>query len=284
MTTREISSLIEQGTSLKLIAQAYTELASIRLKKIRDDTERNRQFFDDLTYVYGIVKKVAKKRGISPNPKPKKRISVLLTSNYRFYGNINNELVKFFMVGNAKYPSDKLVIGETGRNYLNGIRYFHQVSTFILKKDFPDNEELKKLVAILEDYQQILIFYSRFKTVLTQEPTIKDITQTEDLSSEEQKGSENLAEFIFEPEIIKMLNFFDNQIKILLLEQTFLESELARTASRLISMDQAQGNAEIFIKKEKTELGQLKKSIDNIRLIEAFASLSKIKQETRKRA
>src|SRR5258708_40255547 len=126
MTTRDIANSIDQGSSLKLITQAYGDLASVRLKKIRDEVERNRQFYDDLTHVYGLIKKVAAKKQIVASPKPKQRLSILITSNYRFYGNINNQLIKFFMVNNAKYPSDKLVIGDTGNSYLTAIRYFHQ--------------------------------------------------------------------------------------------------------------------------------------------------------------
>ena len=85
--------------------------------------------------------------------------------------------------------------------------------------------------------------------------------------------------FIFEPEIIRMLDFFDSQIKILLLEQTILESELARTASRLIAMDQAQSRAKDFISDNKRALGQLKKSTYNARLLETLATMSKWRQE-----
>lgn len=279
MRIRDISHAIDQGQSLKFITQAYSELASIQLKKIRDEVERNRQFYDDLTYVYRVVKQIAQKKNVQARVKTKARLSILITSNYRFYGNINNELVKFFIVNNAKYPSDKLVIGDTGRSYLSGIRYFHKYSTFVLKNDLPNNDELKQLVTIIQDYKQILVFYSRFKTVLTQSPVIKDITQTQEFTQKVQdQSTEGVAEFILEPEIVKMLNFFDDQVKILLLEQTFLESELARTASRLISMDKAQGNADLFVKEKKRDLGRVKSSINNIRLLETFASLQKTRQ------
>ena len=280
MTTRDIKNAIEESSSLELITQAYSELASIQLKKIRDEVERNRQFYDDLAYVYAIVKKVAQKKKYIIQPKPKQRLSILITSNYRFYGNINNELVKFFIVNNAKYPSDKLVIGDTGKSYLTGIRYFHQYSSMVLKKDFPTNDELKKMVEIMSQYNQVLVFYSTFKTVLTQQPIIKDISQTENIgNSLPDKKAEEVFEYIFEPELAKMLKFFDDQVKTLLLEQAFLESELARTASRLVSMDKAQGNAKEFIKNQRSQLSTFRKSVNNIRLLETFASLAQSKRE-----
>ena len=77
----------------------------------------------------------------------------------------------------------------------------------------------------------------------------------------------------------KMLDFFDDQVVSLLLEQTFLESELARTASRLMSMDKAQINAEDVLYKQKLLLGQAKKSEINMALLETAASLMNFKEE-----
>ncbi len=291
MTTAQIKELIEVGSSLKDIASSYTEIASIKLRKIRSSVERNRQFYDELTRVYALINKIAATKKIIPAPKPKKVISVLLTSNYRFYGNINNQLVQHFIVTNTKMASDKLVVGKTGRDYLKGIHYFHAYNPVIFKNDMPDDNELKSLVKVLQEYKQVLVFYPQFKSVLVQVPTVKDITQTQLLSLQEQSKPDQTdisfifnqkefqTSFIFEPEIMKMLDFFDNQIKILLLEQTILESELARTASRLIAMDQAQSKAKDFIGNNKKALGQLRKSTYNARLLETLATMSKWRKE-----
>ena len=46
-------------------------------------------------------------------------------------------------------------------------------------------------------------------------------------------------------------------------------------------MDQAQNNASKYIKEQNMLLGQAKKSINNIRLLEILASISKWRKEMR---
>jgi ATP synthase F1 gamma subunit len=292
MTGRQIRELIEIGNSLKLLAGSYSELASIKLKTIRGRVEHNRQFYGELTQVYALVSKIASSRGIRNTPSQKSTLSLLLTSNYRFYGNINNTLVKYFVVENTKIPGDKLVIGKTGREYLHSIKYFHPFESVIFKNDFPTDAELKSLISKIQSYSQVLIFYPQFQSVLIQKPTVRDITQVQQNSLQMQNNSrigkvnqifsqkefQEQLSFIFEPEVIKMLNFFDRQIKILLLEETLLEAELARTASRLIAMDQAQNNANDFIKDNNKLLAQIKRANHNSQVLETIAGIIELKK------
>ena len=45
MTIKEIDQYLEEGNSLKQIAQAYSEIANQKLKRIRSEVERNSVFF-----------------------------------------------------------------------------------------------------------------------------------------------------------------------------------------------------------------------------------------------
>lgn len=286
MTTGQIRDLIEMGGSLKSLAQSYSELASLRLRRTRLEVENNKRFFNELTRVYALVNRLAVAKKVKLALKPKARISILLTSNYRFYGNINNALTRYFIIQSAKFASDKVVIGKTGQDFLKAIRYFHPFESIRFKNDLPDDAELSKLGQMINRYNQVLIFYSEFKSVLVQTPTIKDITQTQtdSLKGFNKPQTDPLAgpgadaeffqqTFISEPEIQKMADFFDTQIKVLLLSQTILESELARTASRLISMDQAQTNANDFIKEQEKNLALIHRSRINYEILQTNAAL-----------
>src|SRR3989344_2948964 len=96
MTIKEIDQYLEEGNSLKQIAQAYSEIANQKLKRIRSEVERNRVFFDEISKVYALVRVIAGKKGIVL-PKTKERICILQTSNYRFYGNIDSSIIEFFI-------------------------------------------------------------------------------------------------------------------------------------------------------------------------------------------
>lgn len=286
MTTKQINETIEEGMSLKLISQAYTEIASNKLKRIRVAVEKNRYYLEDLSKVHKIVKQVASTRQILPQ-KNNRTISVLITSNYHFYGNVNNNLIKYFLASMRQHPTDQIIIGKTAIEYLTGIKYNLNYQKLTLKTDYPTAAELNALANVTKVYSQILVYYAEMKTVMVQTPIAKDITQTsylqnirpQDLNSKKvAEDLKNSLTVIFEPEIGKMLDFFETQVTNLLLEQTFLESELSRTASRLISMDQAQASADKYIRDQKKQLAQAKKTISNSKLLETYNSLATLKK------
>ena len=114
--------------------------------------------------------------------------------------------------------------------------------------------------------------------------TFTDITASsiylrEHTKSFNTKSNENLVKFIFEPELPKILHFFDTQVISLLIEQAFLESELSRTASRFISMDQAESEADRFINTQRKLKAVALRSLGNINILENYASLQATRKE-----
>lgn len=284
MTLKQIRQQLDEAESLQLITHALSDLSSMRLKKIRDSVERNVFFGSEIAKVYHMVKRVAFLRKIVL-PKNGKTLSIVITSNFRFYGNLNTNLLKFFLsqtqnlntdMKQSFHQNDVVVCGTTGIEYLKGVRYPKSYQPVVLKKDMPSDEELKALVNKVRDYSQVLVFHPQFKTVLTQIPAVKDITQSFDIT--EQKTPEKIdINFIFEPEIQKTLIFFDSQITTLLLEETFLESELARVAARLITTSQAEKSAEEFLEKKKKLFANARRTNTNTKLLESLSSFSAIR-------
>jgi ATP synthase F1 gamma subunit len=283
MTTKQIKELIIAGEGLKTLAESYTEIASLKLKQIRDDVERNRAFFEELTGVYGIVKQIASREKLMVNFKTKDTISIILTSNYRFYGNINNRLSDTFYKQIQSYKTDLMVIGKTGQQLLKPLTKTSGATYVVLKHDMPDDEELQALAKYIQPYNRILVYYPQFKSVLVQLPIIKDITQSHRSIQNETNPviTDNLG-FILEPEIAEMLVFFDSQITALLLQETFLESELSRTASRLIAMDQAQSNADEYVGTQKNLLIHTQRAITNMKILETINAFATIKMRGQK--
>lgn len=278
MTIKQLTAIIDQGVSLKLISQAYTEIASSKLKRIRDQVEKDRYFLEDLAKVYQVVKQVAAARRALP-AKNNKAISIVITSNYHFYGNVNSNLIKFFIASMNSNPTEQIVIGKTALEYLQGVKYPQKYEAVVLKTDSPTLAELNQLVARVKNYSQINVYFAKLKTVMQQNPTVTDITQNSYLQNTAPNPAQKEEIFIFEPELNKILDFFESQVTNLLLQQTFLESELSRTASRLISMDSAQNNADKYITEQKVLLGAVKRTIANNRLLETATVLASLRKK-----
>lgn len=275
MTIKEIKESLEEGQSLKVIAQAYSEIANLKIKRIRAEAERNRIFFQEMAGVYGLIKNIAASRKITVI-KPKKTVSIVLTSNYRFYGRINSDLLEFFTSALQKLETDVICLGKAAVDYFRAQPLSQNCQEALLRSDQPTAEELQSLTKQLSEYNRILVFYSSMKSLLIQQPTVTDITAS---SAIEANPDQSRFKFIFEPELSKILAFFDSQIITLLLEGTFLESELSRTASRFISMDQAETQANKLIKQYQTLLSYAKRMTGNNKILENFATIMAVKRQ-----
>lgn len=296
-TLSDITERLQTGLSLKYIAQSYTEISAKKLKEIRRDVERNRSFFAELSSLYHAIKVVAAEKYHIFAGKNGKTAIVLITSNFRFYGTLNAKLVDFFIKETASRPADIFVVGKAGADLLQSHSFGTSgtFDTFSFKKDLPSNEELKLFVAKLAPYKQVLVFYPQFQSILVQNPVVKDITESQQIKAPSPaKEHQNLLDtilgkhpnwtddYIFEPSIEKILEFFDTQMITLLVEEAFLESELAKTAARLVTMDQAQIKAEDFIGVENKAFARTVVSIKNAHLLETY--ISKQEQYTIKHA
>lgn len=318
LTVQQITKTLEEDYSLKMVAQAYTEVSAVKLQNIRKGIEKNRLFFEEITKIFHRVRFVAFKKNIKVQSTRRDTVNILLTSNHRFYGKIEDQLIKFFITNTSKSLADRVVIGKSGVDFLIGMHYFHPYQQFTLQEDIPNTIELKSIAGIINKYAKVVVYYNKFQSVMVQSPVAFDITSsiaqpkgeegpipaslTVPLSTTNQPVQnlvqkpntqptkkkedkifgidihEHSFDYIFEPEIEKMVQFFENHIATLILEQTFLESELARTASRLISMDEAQNNADQLIKQQKGVLFQAKNAEKNVRLLETIANLIRANQ------
>ncbi len=271
MTIREIQASIQEGDSLKDITQAYSEISLIRINAIRQSTERARAFFDEITKIYSLVRQQANPAHLGQ--KEFKKVKLVLTSNYHFYGHIDALVMDFFIKDIRDKQGDIIIVGQGGARFLSANHFNYQFSNLKFKKDIPDKSEMNDLIKIVKNYTQVLVYFAKFKNILTQTPTILDITQTQNQLT----GSHPLNEplFIFEPETKQILDFFDGQIKDIILQQLFLEAELARNSSRLIAMDQSQYNANLYLKQQNRLLSVAKMSVENSKLIELLVSITK---------
>lgn len=284
---KDINQNIFEAEGLKTLASAYSEISSIKLGKIRHQIEKNDLFTTELAQLFKLVQEESLKRQLFNSQKKgvssvlagwKKPgiVSILLTSNSKFYGGLETSIIRYFMAGTerlaSQYPTIphiRVIVGKTGVSYLQGIGYNLPYQPFTFKHDLPTEPEASDVINKFRSYQTVLVFHSKFKTVAKQIPVVTDISQTPPLP----KVSKQKPSFhIFEPEINQIMEFFSTQIMKILLQQTFLEAELSRTAYRLISMDQAQDNANKYIKTQTNRLVVAKRATDNLRLLETIIS------------
>lgn len=274
-TIKQLNQTISNAQALRSITQILSESSAAKLQRIRFAVLRNRAFTEELSQLFLIVKASIFKKGIQLKIKSKPLACLLLTSNYRFYGLIETKLIRFFLLNITKIQPDLFVAGKTGQNFFRSLGSW-KIKSYLFQHDLPDQAEFANLSQELLNYQKVLVFYPRLKSILIQQPAISDITKTPSLS---QIKEQQLINHIFEPEIYSILNFFESQIISLLLQQTFLEAELSRTASRLVTMEQAQDKADDFLLEQRKALNEAKRFKANAALLEIIGPLMRVKTD-----
>lgn len=270
---------LEDLETVRFIATALFDVSAEKITRLRTEFERNDAFYNDIANLYQAIKQAAFNRGELPT-RPQtltKTITVAFTSNTRFYGEVNAEVINQFitrMQFNRK--SDYLVIGRVGKSLMENASLGGQhVSYFEFAEDEPSGIELRRFLKNVAAYDRVLILYPSFINIYVQHVAVRDITYAPRIESP--TGTAADIDYIFEPELPELLRFFETRVRYLLFQRAMLESELARTAARLISMNRAQERSDTEIAHVRQDIERDIEAFADMRLLESFAAISRWK-------
>ena len=271
----EIRQSVEDYRTAELITSALQDISATEMQDLRSRFERNATFFEGIREVYAIVKAHAREMlGHDNEPKAKHRkrdIYIALTSNRRFFGTMNRDIIRAFeRTIESAADSDFLVIGQTGGQYLEASQYRERVSRAEFEDDAPSDSEREDVISLIDAYARVFIVYPKFINPFRQDVAMTDITQAPTGAV----SPEARAEYIFEPELANMLGFFERQVRRTLFERVLLETELARDAARTMKMRNARDRAGELREKEERRLRHEYAMLADIALMESFIGFS----------
>lgn len=257
---KEIDDEIKDLQGLKQMVQIYSEIASIRMIKIRNHVLKNRRFLDsihdifkDALSAYSAKLSVLARRGklekggkITFLAHNGKTVAVFISANTGFYGDVVPRTFEKFLDDINNEDVEVTIIGRLGLSLFQSTRP-NEPHTFFNLPDYGiDQNKLSQIIRHLVQYEKIRVYYGKYQSVVTQKPTKMEITAgtpiTDDIEEPEVK-------YLFEPSVEKILTFFETQIFASLFDQSIRESQLAKFASRIIAMDSAGENIRKHIDK-----------------------------------
>lgn len=276
-TIADLKLELEDATTLKLISSAFTESAASRIQKIKKKFETNRQFYDEISHVYHLVRLSGKTRKDKAEKEKKigKKLSVAVTSNQRFYGNLNVNVMNGFIDAISQEETDVMVIGTTGQDFMQSSSFSKPYEHMIFVYDDPTGEETSAFLDKIMPYETVMMYHPKFLSLVAQTVGAIDITQAVTSSD---KTPEDEKYILFEPEHGKILEFFQRQVRSLLFLHVMLEADLSRTAARLITMSAAEERSSDLIKQKQSEFRKIQASIANVKLLETFAGMGQWKK------
>ncbi|KKU56530.1 MAG: ATP synthase gamma chain [Candidatus Amesbacteria bacterium GW2011_GWA2_47_11b] len=259
---------------IKSLVDAYEEIAAGRMQKVRSAVLTAREFLGGLSEVFGEVKFNYTKEVLTVERKKRlgKTVAVWISANAGLYGDIVERSFQLFADYLAKNQAEAVVVGRLGTKMMADRLPKMLYNYYDLEDDRVEVEDLVLVMRYLLQYQKIVVFYGQFKSLVNQVPTATAVSGDElyELKPEEQKKHQ----YLFEPKIEEVLEFFEGQMLTTMFEQTVHESQLAKFASRLMALDTAVEN----IDRKVTQLNQagvrLKHRQDSRKQLNRIAGIS----------
>jgi F-type H+-transporting ATPase subunit gamma len=277
-TLKQIEEEIETVSTIKDIVQAYQKIANLRMNSIREKVLKNRKFFVELSaiyqrtktaYLYSLKKGWLKKQELSFLQPKKDRIAIFLSANKAFYGPLILNILQEIQIFSEKNKFDLAITGKVGKTLVKQNDLNIKTFYFQLNDEKPKPERIKKIIEFVKNYKEIIVFHGKYETVLTQTTAISQISGGLPPAT---KMSETKT-YLFEPSAEEILRFFEKEIIATLFNQTILEHQLARYASRIIAMYRATESAKESRKKLILNKNRLQRQNINKEQIELFGNL-----------
>lgn len=301
---QELDLDLETTTAAKDIVQTYEEIAASRLMMVRGSVSQTRAFLDEVAIINQNVrqayelwqakqKKSARKKAKtavnSALEKNGKVVRVLLSANRGLYGDLPIRIVREFIMQYMQdtyrkkvTQVDTVAVGRVGQYLLDNppigskkINY----KGFMIDDDKPTEEQINALFTYLLPYERVIITYGKFQSLLSLKAETVDLTGGElpnvtdkTIQTSNTEAKKLAKRILFEPSITTVTAFFETEILKALLRQKIFEMQLARYASRMIAMDQAEDNAKQRLAMLRLEDNKLKRNISNKKLRQISAT------------
>ena len=199
-----------------------------------------------------------------------KTLFLLLSSNTGLYGDIVRKTFNLFLELIKKEKADAAIVGRVGLDYLKNSGSKIPYTYFNMPDSSINNDDLKKIIAHIIAYEKVFIVYGRFENVISQEPIVTSISGDPLPQSE----SEVKIKYFFEPSLDNIMKFFEAGIFASLFEQTIFESQLAKFASRMTSLELRVENITDTLKAIAFEKEKVRHRIMNKKQLETFSSMA----------
>lgn len=286
---RNILIQISDLTGIKEIVGASEEIASMKMRGIRSTVLQSRDLNDELTEIYRevtisyknqIVALMQEKHkntidGSNINLSLKhgngKTACVFLSANSGFFSKILEKTYHEFISYLDQHNCEPVIIGEFGKKLFTN-QYPNREYVFYAFSEGQSNEEtMKKITKDLVSYDNVIIFYAKFESMASQKIAALDVSGQGKPLSDQPIAT---AHYLFEPSLEKIIAFFEGEIFAGIIQQTVTESELARYASRITTLDIARENINAKLKAVNLEKRFAQHRLMNKKQTEAISGIS----------
>ena len=261
----DLKKRIASVKSTQKITKAMKMVAAAKLRKAQEAAEQSRPYADNMENLMdsisrGYIQTDSSRNLLTGNDEDKTILLVLFTSERGLCGGFNSQVSKalrekIIELQNQNKTVKVLCVGKKGydiikRQYGDLITEMIDLSS-VKSIQYEDAKSISdKIIKMYLDaeFDRCLVFYNKFKSVISQIPTEQQVIpaeKSEDETNEDQ--SKDNSFFEFEPnekEILEELLPLNFAIQIF---KALLESSASEQGARMSAMDNASRNASDMI-------------------------------------
>ncbi|MEX0617058.1 MAG: FoF1 ATP synthase subunit gamma [Candidatus Woykebacteria bacterium] len=250
-TKRQIRYEIDSVETIKSLTEIYQQISAISILQVKNSVGRTRNFLAGVSLVYNHAKDsyfknaqklIGKKKSLSDLDfirRNNKEVLVFVSSNQSLYGDLIFKVFNDFIKDVKEKKADSVVVGSLGKALVERQNLDSRVEYFDLADYKPEWNKIQEITDFIKKYEKITVYYGEFLSLVSQIPAKSDISGGATLGS----YTKSAKDFFFEPTEKEIMEFFETQVIANLFHQKIYEAQLARFASRLITMNEATKNA-----------------------------------------
>jgi ATP synthase F1 gamma subunit len=286
----DIRSIVRDMNELKtlqVVTRAYTEIAAVRMRKTRNSVLLNREFvtaLDDVfadvraSYTQEVVRLATGRRGeegITFLAHNGKTVAVLLSANTGLYGDIIEKTFRLFLEELKRNPAniEVAIVGRLGLTLFQSEMPQTPYTFFEVPDTNITPASLAQLISHIVQYEEIRVYYPTFQSAIRQIPSRYTISAETPLSELQEKGGRK-SKYLFEPSLRDILVFFEREIFASLMDQSVREAQLAKYASRIMTLDRSGENIKTSLKELGLNKLKAEHRIRNRKQLESINSVN----------
>src|SRR3989344_526415 len=268
---RRLHEEIDSIETIRSLTDIYQQISAISILQVKNSVSRTRTFLAGVALVYGNAKEsyiknaqtlINKRKDISILDfirRNNKEVLVFVSANQTLYGDLISRVYKEFIEDLKAKKVDSVVIGKIGRSMMARENADSRVEYFDLADYKPEWTKIQEITDLISQYEKITVYYGEFLSIVNQIPAKSDISGGASLGT----PVKTVKDYFFEPTPEEIMKFFETQVIANLFHQKIYEAQLARFASRLITMNDASKNATEKLGDLNEDFLRLKKYVRN---------------------
>lgn len=247
-TEKNLKAELQTVHEVKNMLTSLQELYVNRMQKVKDSILTSREYYQG---VFSILAEVLHEREIQFTQSSKQKVKqstlvILFSGSKKFAGSVNREVFNSFKKYIQTNICDIIVLGKIGRDLLIQHDIQNTYTHYEWAEDGKSTEIIQTIARCITKYSSVKLFFAQYVN-LTSQKTL-EVNLYEGLQRDIVKNQTPKSEYIFEPDKLKVTNFFETRVLEAYLFHTLQELYLALMGSRVYRMEESSTNAKKLIK------------------------------------